>query len=85
MTGEQRTELIINALEIMVETLKYLTVCTSWIPQMFTQEQNKLCMQVCQQLLKQYAVEGGSFLDCIIAGDKMWCEHNRPESTQQSI
>jgi len=52
---------------------------------MLTQEHKEHRMQVCQDLLNQYEVEGDSFLDRIITSDEMWCHHYEPESKRQSM
>ena len=42
-------------------------------------------MQVCQDLLNQYEVEGDSFLNCIITGDEACCCHYESKPKLQSI
>ena len=49
-------------------------------PPVLKKEQEEHDMQVCEHLLNQYKVEGVSFLNCIITGDKMWYHHYEPES-----
>jgi len=55
------------------------------VPQMLTQEQKDPCMQICQDLWKQYRAKGDSFLDHIINGNKMRCHHYEPKSKWQSM
>ena len=59
--------------------------CARWVPQMLVQEQKEHWMQVCQDLLKKYEVEGNSSLDFIIINDEIWCDHYETESKWQSI
>lgn len=60
---------------MVVATLKYHKPCTSWVPQIFTQEQKEHCLQACQDLLNEEQPEDDSFLDCFITSDEMWCQH----------
>lgn len=82
MSRELCTELNINfnALETMVSTLEFHEAYAKWVPQMLTQEQKEHNIWLCQDILNQYVAEGGSFLDCIITGDEIWCHHYKPES-----
>ena len=49
-----------------------------------SRELKEHCMEVFQDPLNQYVVEGDSFLDCIIIGDKMgvattsWSQNGNP-------
>ena len=45
---------------------------------------NTIC-KICWDLPNQYEVEGDSFLECIITGDKTWCPHYELESKWQSM
>ena len=42
-------------------------------------------LHICQDLQNKYEAAGGSFLDCIITSDEMWCHHYEQESKQQSM
>ena len=53
------------------------------VPQMLTREQKEHHMQVCQDLLNQYEVEGDYFLDCIVTGEML--HHYELKSKQQSM
>jgi len=44
-----------SALKVMVAVLEGLINCAKWIPWMRTEEQKEYCIQVCQDLLSQYA------------------------------
>jgi len=84
VTRELCVELNIGFSEL-VATMEYHKVCARWVPQMLMQKQKGQHVQACQDLLNQYKVKGGSFLDHIITGDEMWCHHYELESKLQSI
>jgi histone-lysine N-methyltransferase SETMAR len=59
-----------SALEVIVAMLEYRKVCARWVPRMLSEEPKEHRIQVCQELLNQYGVEGDSFLDHIITSDE---------------
>lgn len=60
-----------SELEMMVAMLEYCRVLHQMDPTNTYTETERKHMQVCQDLLSQCETGGGSFLDCIFAGDAM--------------
>ena len=59
-------------------------VLARWVPRMLTEEQKKVCVDICTDLSCLQA-EPQTFLDRIVTQDETWVHHFDPETKRQSM
>jgi len=70
---------------IVSEDLGMSTVSAHWVPKMLTEEQKKVRVDVCTDLLRRLQAEPQTFLGRIVTEDEIWVHHFDPETKRQSM
>jgi len=70
---------------IVSEDLGMRKVSARWVPRMLTEEQKKVYVNVCNDLLSRLQAEPQTFLDRIVTQDETWVHHIDPDTKRQSM
>ena len=70
---------------IVSEDLGMRKVSARWVPRMLTEEQKKVRVDVCTDLLSRLQAEPQTFLDRIVTQDETLVHHFDPETKRQSV
>ncbi|GBM42465.1 hypothetical protein AVEN_139899-1 [Araneus ventricosus] len=68
--------------EIVINRLKYLKLCSRWVPKMLTDDHKTKGLGSALTFLTRCSEEGNEFLNKIVTGDETWVCHVTPESKQ---
>ena len=70
--------------QIVSKDLGMRKVSARWVPRILTEEQKKVRVDVCTNLLSRLQAEPQTFLDRTVTQDETWVHHFDPETKQQS-
>ena len=71
--------------DYIIGLLDYTKVFSRWVPRMWTPEKKQKCVEICEELLKRYRVEGVHFLLNIVTGDESWIRRFDSEEKRLSM
>ena len=70
---------------IKSEDLRMKKVSASWVPRMLTEEQKKMCIDVCTDVFSRLQVDPPTFLVRIVTHDETWVYHFDLATKRQSM
>ena len=69
---------------MITENLGMRKICAKMVPKLLNNDRKKRCMQVCQDILKNFN-SNPDFLKKVITGDETWVFEYDPETKRQSL
>ena len=73
-----------SVVAILHEKLRYSKVCARWVPHLLTEDQKKVCVDWCRQMLNHFNGGESKGVWEIVSGDETWVYSFDPETKQQS-